>query len=44
MVDRVELSRALGKCVAYLACGKTAEASHWARRLVNMLTQAGVQF
>jgi len=42
MIDRTELSRALSKTIAYLVCGKTTEASHWARQLVRMLTGAGV--
>ena len=43
-MNRTEISRALGKCLAYLACGKREEASAWGRVLVQLLTDAGCQF
>jgi len=43
-LDKSGISQALAKTIAFLACGKRAEASHWARRLVSMLTDAGVEF
>lgn len=44
MIDRTEISRLLGKTLAYLACGKRAEASQYARQLVQALTAAGIEF
>lgn len=44
MIDRQAISTALAKTLAYLACGKTTEASQWARKLVGLLTDAGVVF
>lgn len=37
MIDRVEVSRALAKALAFKGVGKDAEACEWARRLVWLL-------
>ena len=41
-MDRSSLNRALAKTLAYLACGKTADASSWAQQLVDALRAAGL--
>ena len=42
MIDRQEISRALGKCLAYHMVGKVADARRWASILVGMLRAAGL--
>jgi hypothetical protein len=37
MIDRSEVNRALAKALAFKQCGKDAEASAWARKLVELL-------
>lgn len=41
-MDRSEASRCIAKVIAYLACGNMEQARVWARRLINMLEDAGV--
>jgi hypothetical protein len=36
-VDRVNASRAMAKCIAYLACGKHQEARQWFVQLAREL-------
>ena len=38
-LDRVAISRALAKALAYHECGKTADAQAWAVTLVQLLQQ-----
>ena len=42
MVNRVEVSRALAKAIAYQAVGKQADAERWAARLIYLLGCAGI--
>lgn len=42
MIDRQEVNRALAKAIAFKQCGKHAEASAWAVRLVELLDCAGI--
>lgn len=42
MIDRVEISRALAKAIAYKACNKQHEAEAWARKLVELLECADI--
>lgn len=42
-VDRSAASQALAKTIAYHNAGKAAMAKEWARRLVAMLREAGIQ-
>lgn len=37
MIDRIEVSVALAKALAFKQCGKHEEASKWARKLVTAL-------
>jgi hypothetical protein len=37
IVDRVNASRALAKCIAYLAVGKRDDAEYWFRQLAREL-------
>jgi len=41
-IDRSEVNRALAKAIAFKNCGKDAEASQWARKLVELLECAEV--
>lgn len=41
-IDRPEVNRALAKAIAFKACGKDAEASAWARKLVELLECADI--
>jgi hypothetical protein len=41
-MDRSAIARALAKAIAYKACGKHAEALHWARELVRLLECAEI--
>jgi hypothetical protein len=41
-MNRREANQALAKVIAYLECGKPANASEWADRLVGMIRAAGV--
>lgn len=36
-IDRSEVSRALGKAIAYKNCGQDAKARYWAAQLVGLL-------
>jgi len=40
-MDRSAISRALGKCLAYLACGKNDQATEWANELIKLLRSNG---
>lgn len=41
-MNRSEISRALGKALAYAECGKFEEAQRWGEALVRQLELAGV--
>lgn len=41
-IDRVEISRALAKAIAYKQCGKDNEAKAWAAKLVVLLDAASI--
>jgi hypothetical protein len=41
-MDRTEASRALGKVLAFLACGRREKAREWAGILVSMLRAEGL--
>ena len=41
-LNRSEIARALAKAIAYKACGKQADAAHWARELVRLLQCAEI--
>lgn len=41
-IDRSEVSRALAKAIAYKQCGKDADASQWAIKLVHLLECADI--
>uniref|UniRef100_A0A6M3L4C3 Uncharacterized protein n=1 Tax=viral metagenome TaxID=1070528 RepID=A0A6M3L4C3_9ZZZZ len=41
-MDRSSLNRALAKTLAYIGCGKLADASAWAQQLVDALRAAGL--
>lgn len=42
LMDQRELNRALSKALAYQRCGKHAEATEWAEKLVEMLRSEGL--
>lgn len=42
MINRSEVNRALAKALALKACGKDADASEWARQLVELLECADI--
>ncbi len=42
VIDRIEVSRALAKAIAYKACGKQGEAEAWAEKLVRLLECANI--
>lgn len=42
MIDRIEVSRALAKAIAYKNCGNDEKAEEWARRLVELLECAEI--
>lgn len=42
MIDRVEVSRALAKALAFKACGQDGKAVMWAARLVELLECGGI--
>lgn len=42
MINRSEVNRALAKAIAFKACGKDADASAWARQLVELLECADI--
>lgn len=42
MIDRVEVSRALAKAIAYKNCGKDQEAEEWAIKLIRLLECASI--
>jgi len=42
MIDRVKVSQALAKAIAYKQCGKDIEAEEWARRLIELLEMAKI--
>ena len=37
MIDRTETARALAKTIAYIGCGRRAEAISWVIRLIRLL-------
>lgn len=42
MINRIEVSQALAKAIAYKNCGKDKEAQDWARKLVELLECAQI--
>lgn len=42
MIDRVEVSRALAKAIAYKECGKDRAAAAWAAQLVELLESSAI--
>ena len=42
MIDRREVAQALAKAIAYKQCGKDAEASTWAVKLIKLLECADI--
>lgn len=42
MIDRVEVSRALAKAIAFKNVGKDQEAETWARQLIKLLELANI--
>lgn len=42
MINRSEVNRALAKAIAFKAVGKDADASSWARQLVELLECADI--
>lgn len=42
IIDRVEISRALAKTIAYKQCGKHSEANLWTCKLVELLECAEI--
>ena len=42
-IDRASINQALGKAVAYKACGSDAKANYWAGVLVQRLQWAGIE-
>ena len=42
MANRSEINRALSKALAYVECGKQADAAHWTTELLAQLRNAGL--
>lgn len=40
--QKSDLNRALAKSIAYKACGKDADADHWARAVVELMRDFGM--
>lgn len=41
-MDRSAINQALAKALAYVNAGKPAQAASWARKLIGLLREAGI--